>query len=467
MNSETDNFTTELLAAIETKVQWYDTEELPRLLTAYRELQVHVNNITQTLLKKGSIAEDPYKHDKKISDIIAPEDTIFPDNERAVKIGSRLSDYDNMLDFIGNYLSFTVENITLERIRKLLALNGCFNWTQMHPTSTKPNTRAVAEMIAIIRQSNDTIAINVVNDSLTHSSNLIKTINGILKDLTDFHKEIYKAQIRKNILTLPDCPQTESEVLAFIKKNHSQVLRKQPYYSELVEDLLKEDFSLNRVEKRQNILTKLAVKKVVVQKKEKKINPKDLLLDAIRTLASVVPQLEQVSGKIEENKKVLESERNSFAEKFKAIFRKAFNIKEPPIYYVLTIIEPTSQLKRQEKINFQDFSTDILKRIRYYASISVKTSPSFQKIEALSDEKIMEFLNKHLSECQKLLLTLNALDEYFKTTPQPLNRIKIKGIKMEITAIKNTLVKTNQRRAEYATYIEEQNQLKKLGIIND
>ena len=37
---------------------------------------------------------------------------------------------------------------------------------------------------------------------------------------------------------------------------------------------------------------------------------------------------------------------------------------------------------------------------------------------------------------------------------------------MEMTAVKNTLVKTNQRKAEYSTIVEEQEQMKKLGIIH-
>ena len=38
---------------------------------------------------------------------------------------------------------------------------------------------------------------------------------------------------------------------------------------------------------------------------------------------------------------------------------------------------------------------------------------------------------------------------------------------METTAIKNTMVKTNQRKAEYAAYVEEQSQMKKLGILDE
>lgn len=38
---------------------------------------------------------------------------------------------------------------------------------------------------------------------------------------------------------------------------------------------------------------------------------------------------------------------------------------------------------------------------------------------------------------------------------------------MEITALKNSVVKANQHRSEYTAYVEEEAQLRKLGIKND
>ena len=35
---------------------------------------------------------------------------------------------------------------------------------------------------------------------------------------------------------------------------------------------------------------------------------------------------------------------------------------------------------------------------------------------------------------------------------------------MELTSLKNVIVKTNQHRADYASIVEEQEQMKKLGI---
>ena len=64
-----------------------------------------------------------------------------------------------------------------------------------------------------------------------------------------------------------------------------------------------------------------------------------------------------------------------------------------------------------------------------------------------------------------MLGTLTALDDFFKETVAPLDRSKVKGTKMEISSLKNTIIKTNQRKAEYSSIVEEQKQMQKLGLI--
>ncbi len=241
---------------------------------------------------------------------------------------------------------------------------------------------------------------------------------------------------------------------------------KQPFYTELIEEILQEDFGADKEDRRNALLAKLEVKKVETIKKEKEVDTKEILMDSVRTLASVVPQLEQILVKIDENKKILDSEQTSMWYKITSLLRKTFKMKPVPVLYRLTIVDILTKSQRTEIIEYDKFYSEIQKRIRYYSSFSLKKTPGYQKIEALSDDKILEFLITQLAECQKLMVLLNALDEFFKTTTSTVNLPKVRGIKMEMTALKNTLVKTNQRKAEYSTIIEEQEQMKKLGIIH-
>ena len=77
-----------------------------KILEEYRNLLGVVNNLINLLEKKGLIQPDPYKHDKKISDIAVPEEIPFLDSERSMVIGARLSDFESMLDFICNIFKF-------------------------------------------------------------------------------------------------------------------------------------------------------------------------------------------------------------------------------------------------------------------------------------------------------------------------------------------------------------------------
>ena len=59
-----------------------------------------VKNLNELFVEKSLIEADPYKLDRRISDIVVPDTNIFPEPETAVVLGTRLSEYETMLDFI-------------------------------------------------------------------------------------------------------------------------------------------------------------------------------------------------------------------------------------------------------------------------------------------------------------------------------------------------------------------------------
>lgn len=469
---ENENFTQQLFSAFEQKVNWYNSDLLPKVLECYRNLHAHVENLFTTLLNKGTIVEDPYKHDKKISKIVAPPDTVYSENERNIVIGTRLSDYESILDFVCNYLKFSVENLNVEQIKNLASLNSVFQWNAIVPSSTKPNTRGLAECLMPIKQGSDTLTASVINDSLNNAAKTVAFINSKLKELADFQREVYKMEIRKDIICSPLFPtdsaySSPDSFMSCIKKAFPQLPTKKPFYQELIEEIIQEEIGSDKSERQKKLFDKLLVTKETKEVKEKVVDTRAILMDSVRTLAAVSPQLDSVVSKLEENCDVIENQKMSFWEKISDLLRQAFNIDKKPLIYKIIIVEPLTQAKKSEEVNFNSFLINIQKRSKYYTSFSMKKTPGYEKIDTLSDEKVLEFLNKQLAECQKLLVMLTAFDDFFKETASPMDRIKIKGIKMEITSIKNTIVKTNQRKADYSSVIEEQVQLKKLGITDE
>ncbi len=465
------NFTQQLLAAIGAKSQWFDEEELPAVLENYRLLHSCVKNLIEFLLKKSLISPDPYKKEKKISDILPPESTAFTENERAMVMGTRLSDYDNTLDFLCNYYKFSVSSLTLVNIKKLLDLNNAIQWNSFSVNSNSTNTKATATMLLNARQNSDSMTASMVNDSLIKAGKALLSINKSLKELSEFQKELYKSSIRENTFSHPSfnvqkAESSPAEELAQIKKNFTSTMGKIPFYSELIDEIIAEDHAPNKAELQKALLKKLEVSGSESSKQEEKVDTKEIILIALRVFGAMPGQLTQVKKKIEENYELLESEHNSFFDKLKKALRKAFNLEEKPVYYNLTLTDATTAVKTHEKLDYFQFISELDLRARKYASVGVKKAPMYERIASLPEEKVLEYVNQQISECNVLLKLLNALDEFFKSAPLPQNRSKIKGLQMEITSLKNSVVKANQHRSEYTAYIEEEAQLKKLGITN-
>ena len=86
-----------------------------------------------------------------------------------------------------------------------------------------------------------------------------------------------------------------------------------------------------------------------------------------------------------------------------------------------------------------------------------------KKIRNAKDEDLLDLLNKNLSEANDLVSQFAGLDDYFKKE-KPEIRSKIQGIKIELTTIRNYIIKSNQRRAEYLAFREEAQQMQDLGM---
>lgn len=464
-----DNFSVQLLQALDNKSAWLDSVALPKLLENYRLHSSCVRNISDTLVKKSLITPDPYKHDKKISGIVCPESTEFSEGDRSSVIGLRLSDYDSMLDFLCNYFKFSVSNLDNSKISKLMNLNNTFLWNSFSLNSPKANTRGLASLIAHAKTGADPLTVSLLNDSVAKSAKAITEINKTLTELADFQKEMYKGQIRKNVFEHPafdreNAFKSAQNLTAQIKKTIPAVLGKKSFNAELVAELVAEEFENDKEERRKKVLDKLRVVEEKKVKKQNQVNTKDLLMDTISVIGALSPQLTSIIEKIKGNHSILESEHNSLFDKIKIIFRKAFNLQEPPVIYEVLEIDQATHAKRKVAIDYNDFIANLERRNRVYTSFNSKKSPGYQRVYNIAEDKILDFIKKQLAECQALSIQLAALDEYFKTKPSAQNKVRIRGIKIDLTAMKNTLIKINQRRADYVAYIEEQAQMKKLGI---
>ena len=258
-----------------------------------------------------------------------------------------------------------------------------------------------------------------------------------------------------------------SAEIAEIKRLFPKVLGKKQYYSELIQEIVKEDCAPEKEQFRQQALARLRIAEKKVREVKRKVDTRAMLLDTVLSLSALAPQYEQVIAKVESNHAVLSSEHNGFFDKLKRALRQAFNLKAAPEEYELVIVNQKNEARTTKKIEYNTFFALLVRKQQFLQSFADTQSEEFRKITAAAEETVLGFINRQLTDNREILLQLNALDEYFKSQASAANKDKIKGMKMELVTMKNTLVKANQKRAEYVSVAEEKMQLEKLGINED
>jgi hypothetical protein len=125
-------------------------------------------------------------------------------------------------------------------------------------------------------------------------------------------------------------------------------------------------------------------------------------------------------------------------------------------------MDTTKGVPVKEKINYHRFRDDLDKKIKIL--VSFMRGPAYNKLSAMTEDQVISYLEKNIRDVQFLHKTLSALDEFFKSNVATEDRAKIKGIKPELGALKNSIVNANKLRFEYSAQKEEEDQMKRLGI---
>ena len=405
---EQQNFTDALFHAVTERQKLFDSYLLPKLQEEYRITQSSVKSIQTVLLKKGILRDDPYKYDSKMSDILIPPEDPYTETEKAVEIGRRLTQYEAMFDFLNNYYQFNCDFLNTERISKLVALNKTFSWEAFSSNSSRVNTKGLADLITVIRSGTEPLSISIVNDALSQLSRSSLAITKTLKALTEYLRERYKMAVRKIVMpglaiTPPTAGTGTGTAVKEIKRAFVTNMRDQPFYIELIEEILKEDYSPERAVLQQDLLKRMSVSKQDDKKSAADESLKPVLLDGIRTIGSVTPQMDEIVLKLQENQHLLMNVEKGFFQKLADLLRKAFNIPEEVHEIVIVTVDPATQTNKRETMNFDAFIEDIKRRSRIYNGFTVRGTVQYQKIETMEELQILDLLTRNIAEMNTIV----------------------------------------------------------------
>ena len=462
------SFEDQVESAIGKRVHWIDTKEMSQLKELFRIFHTNFENIYNLLLRKSLIKEDLYKYEQKSSDIVIPPADSFLESEKMDQISNRLSNFDSQLEFLNNYYQFNIEFLDLPHIRLLVKLINYIKWGRLSDLSSNINTRVLGEMTGKIKAGGDTLSSGIVKDAQNQLEKISNEILKILKSVATLQKERYKFVIRKTVFRGLQINNTTYEldpesVLRQVKKAFAPIAEHTPFYTELIQEILAEDLSANSKGLREKVLKNLYFEEKK-EKEEKTVSYKTILLDAVRTLGGANLHMEQAYRKLLANSLLLKQRKLSLGEKIKRWIIGAGNKQDSKLTLDLEFFDDISPTARTIKLNFTGFTENLSKRNRVLTAFANKMSSAYLKLEGVPEEQIYKVLESNLKEVREILLLLPPVDTYFKAEVPHERRNQVRGIKIEINGIKNSVVKTNQKMHEYVARKEESEQLKRLGI---
>jgi hypothetical protein len=321
-------------------------------------------------------------------------------------------------------------------------------------------TKAIADMTNQIKMGTDALTMSVISESLSFMNKSFNPIMGYLKVLADYQREVYKFDLRDLTGTMS---QSDAANLQAVRKKFASSRSGVPFYPDLAEEVIKEDYSSEGPALRNDVLKRLQVADDKPKAAKAPVSFKSILVEGIMGLGGTSQTFMDIVAKLDENQNVLKNKKKGFLQKFKKLMQQVFNREPDPTIYELEYIDPVKNIPTREKVNFSSFRGDLERKIRTLAPMASRGA-SAGKLENMQEEQLIGFLERNIRELQSMHKTLTALDEFFKSEVDREDRDKIRGIKPELGTIKNAILRANSKRHEYSAQKEEEEQLKRLGV---
>jgi hypothetical protein len=250
------------------------------------------------------------------------------------------------------------------------------------------------------------------------------------------------------------------QAYARLKSLFLRNMKGEPFYKDLVMEVLEEEYGPQAAERREAALTRLQVPQQKPVKQTQAPDHRPLLVESVRLLLPAAGFLGDVVKKLAFNQELLERRRGLFG-KLRAWLRQVFRAPPEPQLLDIRYFQSATSTTRSERLDLRVFLEQLRRKIALFTALADQAGRAANRLAALSDEQLLAFATRNLGELQLALRRCEGAAEALRA--RAASGQQIKGIRIELSGLKNCLVRSNQLRYEYVSRKEEGERLKKLG----
>ena len=456
---EKSQFQSELERLILIDKEIVNNELLPSLKKEFNLFYSSFGSIYKSMLKEGLVQEDIYRKSVKLSDISKPQKDFVQVNRTREEISTRLSNFDCQLEFLLSYCPFSLDYLTNKRLVILSEFVKFLDWDNLFSGSPDFNTQCIATLFSTLPKSQHEITFQIVTNAQKQLQSTSRKILQLLKNISEFARENYKYDIRIHILNSINYNEEEvkknPEILLKPLVNYYRVVYpKGPLHKELFQEVIYENFSSDAQIRQSELLQKLQ-EFSQRNKKPQKIeeNSADLLEKALKSLLQCNTFLQEALLKVDANYYLCKQKSLSFWEKILRLLKLKESSKQERICEIIFEDEETG-IQRHVNKDLDQFIQKRKQLISATIGLYKKFVNSKDALTPSDEEIISNLLATYIIDFSKSVKELNAFNEFFKLNVTQNNRFKLKGVKIEMSALVQNIANTRTLKNQYIAKVE-------------
>ncbi|HYW84334.1 MAG TPA: hypothetical protein VFB30_13815, partial [Spirochaetia bacterium] len=246
----------------------------------------------------------------------------------------------------------------------------------------------------------------------------------------------------------------KEEVLRALRKTYGKEMQGRAWYPALAQELVAEETESDADARKARLLASLAIPEPLPVESGPPPEGKPILMEAVKILSRPHEELMTAVESLSETERLLQTREGGFGQALRRLFGRSQRPKADLHTYEITFSEPVKGTTKSEKVSFPQFAEETRKKATLLAAIAAGTGPAYKRIQTAPEASLAGFVDKQLNEMLLVHRRLASFNTLFQARANQAGRQGVRGIKLELLTIRNSIVKANQRRHEYGEMAE-------------